>query len=625
MELGMLQIITTTASQALPLRNVDLVVYIVDSGKVINLVSDENGFAPLIEIEAPDKALSLDINYDGKTYSTVNLKATIPGYVERIVNGIQIFAQQKAIMELDMAPLEDVRTISEDTIETSILMKPVKRSCSTTAISNSDNLVAPIVLDYPIIPKTVTVHLGRPSEYARNVTVTFKDYVKNVASSEIYPTWPVESLKANILAQMSIILNRVYTEWYRSKGYDFDITNSTAYDQYFVEGRNIFDSVSEVVDGIFNQYIRKINTVNPYYAEYCDGKIAWCNGMKQWGTVTLAEQGYNAFEILEYYYGDDIEIVTTDRIEGVSGSYPGFSLSNGVRSDAVATIQNQLNRIAVNYPLIPKIYPVDGIFGDMTKEAVEVFQKQFSLTVDGIVGTATWYKISYIYVAVKKLAELGAEGVEDRIDFEYPGESIRQGDKNVYVQEIQFFIQKIALFTSKVPSVKIDSSFGSGTKAAVVAFQQLAGLTPDGIVGQQTWNTLVIAYKDTLNITVPNEEVMPEYPGTLIRRGSTGEDVRVIQNAMNVVNQAVGNLSWIAVDGIFGADTENEVKYYQSKNGLTADGIVGRLTWNSVRDQYTSVRRNPLAYNVVNFELAQMLYNNYTSLMYDIDNDERSI
>ncbi len=625
MALGTLQIITTTASQALPLAGVTCVVTITATNETIELTSDANGFVNILDIEAPERALSLDVNYEGVPYSTVNLVAAKEGYQKTIVSGIQIFAEEQSLMQVDMAPIANVSLVKETDIGRSILITPVQRACSETAQSNIDNLAAPIVLDYPIIPKTVTVHLGRPTATARDVTVTFKDYIKNVASSEIYPTWPVESLKANILAQISLILNRVYTEWYRSQGYNFDITNSTAYDQYFVEGRDIFSSVSEVVDEIFNEYIRKVNTVNPYYAEYCDGKIAQCSGMKQWETVTLAEQGRNAFEILTYFYGDDIEIVTTDRIEGVSGTYPGFVLKNGVSSDAVATIQNQLNRIAVNYPSFPKIYPVDGIFGPKTETTVKAFQKQFSLVVDGLVGMATWYKISYIYVAVKKLAQLTSEGVDDRLDFEYPGESIREGERSIYVQEIQFFLQKISLFTSSVPSVEIDSSFGSGTRAAVIAFQRLAGLTVDGIVGVQTWNTLVKAYQDTLEVDVPTVSYMPEYPGTSLRVGSTGENVRIIQNALNVVSQAVGNLSLIQVDGIFGSGTESAVRYYQSNNDLDADGIVGRLTWNSIRSQYTSIRSNPFAYNPMFYELAQVLYNNYTSLIYNIDNDEKNL
>ncbi len=622
MSQGKLQIITTTASKALPLEGVSLSVFDPVTEKVYELTTDAEGYAEAILIDAPDRALSLDASYEGIPYSKVDLTALKEGFQQISIFGIQIFAQETALMELDMTP------IAESQFRTTIIEIPDNQLVRTMQRSSNDHAeedLMTFVLDYPIIPKTITVHLGRPTASAQNVTVTFKDYIKNVASSEIYPTWPVQSLRANIYCQISLALNRVYTEWYRSKGYSFDITNSTAYDQYFVYGRNIFESVSVIVDEIFNEYIRKKNTINPYYAEYCDGRTVWCNGLKQWGTVYLANNGNNAFEILTYYYGEDIEIVSTDRIEGVAGSFPGMNLKEGVRSDAVAVIQNQLNRIAVNYPNIPTIYPVDGIFGPQTKAAVITFQKQFNLTADGIVGSATWYQISYIYVAVKKLAELTSEGIEDRLQYEYPGTPIRQGDRNVYVQEIQFFLQKISLFTSAVPSVKIDSSFGSSTKAAVMAFQRLAGLSADGIVGPATWNALVKAYRDTLNVAVPDQTLMPAYPGTALRIGSTGENVRIVQNALNVINQAEGNLSLIAVDGIYGNATAQAVRNFQSRNGLSVDGVVGPATWNALRNQYTAVRANPIAFSAINYELFEMLYRNYTSLMYNIDNEEKNL
>lgn len=618
---GFLQIIANTANKALPLSGVNLSVFNPETEETFFATTDENGYASLFSFDAPDRMLTLDQRYTGIPYSKVNVLAQKDGYQTIDITGVQIFDQETAILELPLSPLVDVDARANIiNIQDNQLIRPMQRSCGSSTESNSTNFV----LDYPIIPKTITVHLGRPTASADNVTVSFKDYIKNVASSEIYPTWPLQSLRVNIYCQISLALNRVYTEWYRAKGYNFDITNSTAYDQYFVYGRNIFESISRVVDDIFNEYIRKKNTVNPYYAEYCDGRSVWCNGLKQWGTVDLANQGRNAYEILRYYYGSDIEIVSTDRIEGIAGSYPGLSLKNGVRSDAVAIIQNQLNRIAVNYPNIPVIYPVDGIFGPMTEAAVRTFQKQFNLSQDGIVGKSTWYKISSIYVAVKRLAELTSEGIEERLNFEYPGIVLRQGDRNIYVQEVQFFLQKISVFTDRVPFVKIDSSFGSSTRAAVIAFQRLASITADGLVGPTTWNLLVRAYRDTLNVDVPTQQSMPAYPGTPLRIGSTGENVRIVQNALNVINQAEGNLSMIAVDGIYGNATANAVRSFQTASGLSADGVVGRATWNALRSQYSSVRVNPIAFSMINYELFQALYRNYTSLIYDIDNDERN-
>ncbi len=614
MGLGKLKIITTTADKALPLAEVTIEVYDPQCGNTTQLTSDENGNCDILSISAPDKQYSLDENYSGIPYSIVDIFVAKANYEEMIIRGVQIFDEITALEEIDLAPITDIVSTIEVSIGDNNLLRPSDEPVAELAPVISS---VPYVLAYPIIPKYVTVHLGAPQDDAQNVTVTFKDYIKNVASSEIYPTWPYESLRANIYCQISFLLNRVYTEWYRSRGYNFDITNTTAYDQYFVYGRNIFDSVSEIVDDIFNEYIRQKNSINPFIAQYCDGKQTWCPGLKQWGTVTLAEDGNNAFEILVYYYGSDIEITTTDRIEGVSGSYPGFNLKNGVRNDAVAVIQTQLNRISINYPLIPANYPVDGIFGSGTQEQVETFQRQFNLTDDGIVGNATWYKISYIYVAVTQLAELTSEGIDDRLNFEYPGVSQREGDRNVYVQEIQFFIQKMALFTSLLPKVTIDGNFGAGTKSAVIAFQRLAGLTQDGIVGRLTWSALVAGYQQTTGVDVPTNYIIPEYPGTLLRLGSRGEDVSIVQFAINAINQEIGAYELIGVDGIFGAATQTVVINFQERFELSADGIVGPSTWNTMRKQYSVAVGNPISFSDVNYQLALSVYMGYTGLIYN--------
>ncbi|MBQ4343667.1 MAG: peptidoglycan-binding protein [Erysipelotrichaceae bacterium] len=612
MAVGTLTVYVTVAQQALPLSGTRVTI------DTETKLTDDNGYAVFEGIEAPDPALSLDPDNTIVPYSTVNVTIERENYQTRAVQGIQIFAGQNALLNVDLLPEGRNYTETEvDVIPEHQLLNRMRHSCASYQEINDNGLEQQWVLNYPIIPKYVTVHLGRPTASASNVTVSFRDYIKNVACSEIYPTWPTESLKANIYCQISLIMNRVYTEWYRSKGYPFDITNSTAFDQYYVHNRNIFENISEIVDDIFNTYIRKLQTINPYYAEYCDGRQVWCNGLKQWGTVDLANKGYNAFEILKYYYGENIELVTTNRIEGVNGSFPGYSLKNGMKSDAVATIQSQLNRIAVNYPIIPTIYPVDGIFGAQTEAAVRAFQRQFNLTADGIVGNATWYKISYIYVAVKKLAELTSEGVEAGLNFEYPGSPVRQGDRSVEVQEIQFFLNKISLFTTRVPSVKIDSFFGSGTRAAVIAFQRLAGLTPDGIVGPATWNTLVEAYEDTLAVQVPEQNLLGTYPGTPVRYGSQGENVRKVQSALNTINQANGTLTTLTVDGVFGAQTEAAVRAFQSQNGLAADGIVGPATWNGINSSLSALFNNPILANEFFTRLREIIYDSYTDLMWN--------
>jgi len=258
----------------------------------------------------------------------------------------------------------------------------------------------------PYIPDTVTVHLGRPEENARNVTLPFLEYVANVASSEIYPTWPESAIRANMYAQISFVLNRIYTEYYRSRGYDFDITNSTSIDQKFIEGRDIFENIRTLALELFDSYIVRQGSVEPLFTAYCDGRRVTCDGLSQWGTVDLAEQGYTPYEILQYYYGDDIDLVTDVPVGPLRESAPAIPLRVGSVNDNVRTLQIRLNRIGRNYPSIPKIPETDGVFGSDTEAAVRRFQEIFGLTVDGIVGRATWYYVRRIYNAVKRLNEI---------------------------------------------------------------------------------------------------------------------------------------------------------------------------------------------------------------------------
>ena len=240
-------------------------------------------------------------------------------------------------------------------------------------------------IDKPVIPETIVVHLGAPDQAAENVTVPFIDYIKNVASSEVYPTWPEEAVRANILAQISFALNRIYTEHYPSRGFDFDITNSTQYDQKYIHNRDIFENISRIVDDVFNDYLVRQGNVQPLFASYCDGINTKCEGLSQWGTVDLAEEGLLPYEILQHYYGDDINIVFNAPVQGIERSYPGIPLRLGSAGEDVRIIQRQLNRIADNYPAIPKVL-VDGFFGVETQQAVKTFQQIFNLDADGIVG-----------------------------------------------------------------------------------------------------------------------------------------------------------------------------------------------------------------------------------------------
>ena len=362
----------------------------------------------------------------------------------------------------------------------------------------------------PVIPETITVHQGLPNTAAENVTVSFPDYVKNVASSEIYPTWDESALRANILAIMSYALNRVYTEFYRSRGYDFDITNTTARDQAFVNGRSYFENISRLVDEMVGSYIRRQGTVEPLAAKFCNGTTSTCDGLSQWGSEALAQEGLDSVEILRFYYGDDIEIVTNAPMAGITESYPGTPLRVGSRGPDVTVVQTSLNRIGQNYPAIPKVSPVDGIFGPQTEAAVKAFQQIFSLDPDGIVGRATWYQIVRVYVAVLKLAELQSEGQKFFFIQEYP-EFLSLGDTGVLVEQLQYMLSVLSSFLPQVPDPGMSGIFDNATLNAVRGFQRYAGLPVTGSVGEATWDAIFEQF-NSVDITVFDNGAL--FPGT---------------------------------------------------------------------------------------------------------------
>ena len=391
----------------------------------------------------------------------------------------------------------------------------------------------------PYVPQSITVHLGPPGADAENVTVSFPDYVKNVASSEIYPTWEPAAIRANVLAIISFALNRVYTEYYPSRGYPFNITSSTAYDQKFIKGRSIFENISQVVDSIFNSYIRRIGFVEPLAAKFCNGTTTTCDGLSQWGSQAMAEQGADSITILRSYYGDNIEIVTNAPVMGIRYSYPGAPVRLGDRGEAVLRIQTMLNRISRDYPAIPKVQPVDGIFGEGTEQAVIKFQQIFSLTPDGIVGSATWYKLVFLYVGVLDLAELVSEGqtfYANAIPLEF-SDVVAPGDTGEEVRVIQYLLSVVSEFYSNVPPVAVDGVYGPATRQAVIAVQQMAGLPQDGVVGEQTWQVLYRLYAGIADTMSEYTNVIPEqyrpqlaesdatsltqYPGRPLILGST--------------------------------------------------------------------------------------------------------
>ena len=395
----------------------------------------------------------------------------------------------------------------------------------------------PTVLPY--VPQRITVHLGTPNSDAQNVTVSFSDYVKNVASSEIYPTWDESALRANILAITSFALNRVYTEFYRSRGYDYDITNSTAFDQYFVNGRSFFDNVSRIVDELFDDYLRRPGFVEPLAAKFCNGTTVTCEGLSQCGSQNLAQQGYTSTEILDSYYGD-VEIVTNAPIQGITTSYPGTPLRRGTTGPSVVTVQASLNRIAQSYPAIPKIPVVDGIFGSRTEAAVRKFQEIFNLSPDGIVGPATWYALVRIYVAVTRLAELRSQGQRFYANSWATTDPIEQGDTGIKVEHLQYMLSVLSAYIPEIPPVNIDGIFGNATRAAVIAAQRRFGLPQTGIVDFQTWDEIYDQFSGIENTTLRGEESFPytqaiqgqtplrnRYARTSIMTQFPGSDLRI--------------------------------------------------------------------------------------------------
>ncbi len=365
----------------------------------------------------------------------------------------------------------------------------------------------------PYVPQNITVHLGTPDSYAANVTVPFANYIKNVASSEIYPTWSDSALRANIYAIVSYALNRVYTEFYRSRGYDFDITSSTAYGQAYVNGRSYFENVSRIVDELFNDYLRRPGFVEPLAAKFCNGTTVTCEGLSQWGSENLAQQGYSSVPILRNYYGN-VEIVNNAPIMGITSSYPGTALRRGSSGPYVVVVQVMLNRISQNYPAIPKLATVDGIFGSRTENSVRQFQQIFGLTADGIVGKATWYSMVRLYTAVTRLSELRSLGQQFyAIQWEYP-DPIQRGDRGDKVRHLQYMLSVLADFIPEIPAVSVDGIFGANTESAVRAAQGWFGLPITGQVDDTTWDEIYDQFAGIETAALRSGESFPATAGT---------------------------------------------------------------------------------------------------------------
>lgn len=405
---GNLNVIVTGTDSYSPLSSATIeIANTGEPNRILESVNtDRNGQTGNIELSAPPREYSMEPT-DNQPYSEYNVKISAPGYQEGLVSGVQIFSGENGLQSIVLQPSEQ----TPDYVYNPIVIgghtlweyyPPKIAEPEIKPLSESGE----IVLSRVVVPETIVVHDGVPGDStATDYYVPYIDYIKNVACCEIYSTWPESTIEANILAIMSFTLNRVYTEWYRNKGYNFTITSSTAYDHKWIYGKTIYENISQIADRLYNRYLARPHVKQPILTQYCDGKRVSCpNWMTQWGSKALGDDGFSAIDIIHYYYGSDMYVNEAEIVSGIPSSYPGYDLTIGSSGEPVITIQEQLNRIAQNYPAIPTV-TVDGIYGSATAESVRAFQSIFNLPVSGIVDFPTWYKISQIYVGVSKIGE----------------------------------------------------------------------------------------------------------------------------------------------------------------------------------------------------------------------------
>lgn len=593
---GLLTVQVRTGDDALPIAGARVTVRNPDGRILYETTTDAAGNTGKYPLTAPDVQYTLTPNYGRPAYSVVDVDVSAPGFVTEHIRRVEIVDTSTTILPVNMTPLA-AGMPPNDTI--TIPPPGLLQYAEDLHVADPGQYILAPDSDRAVVPEYITVHLGVPTDAtARNVRVRFVDYIKNCVSSEIYPTWPYNSIVANVHVIVTFALNRVYTEWYRSRGYNFDITNSTAYDQFYRDGGPVFENISRIVDGIFNVYARRRGFRNPFFTQFCNGSTVTCPGLSQWGTVDLANRGMTPLEILRHYYPDDLELVTSNNITGITESYPGYVLRLGSQGEAVRRIQNFLNRIRVNFPLIPRISNPNGVFGADTQDAVRTFQRVFNLEPDGIVGRDTWNKISFIYVGVIRLGELDSEGERHTIGENPPTSVLGVGSRGEDVMQLQFILDRIAPYYPTIPIIIKDGVFDAGTSNAVIEFQKTFGLTPDGAVGPATWNKLYAVYRGIQN-NVPVPPVTPQYPGgapqypgTALRVGSSGQDVRLMQTYMNTIRIVYPDIPYVVVDGVFGEATRRQVVAFQQEFMLTPDGIIGSATWNKIVEMFMLVTGN---------------------------------
>jgi peptidoglycan hydrolase-like protein with peptidoglycan-binding domain len=614
MATGFLKVEVASPANDLPITNATVTIYDKSPQRTITQgQTDENGQTAYYPLSAPEVANTLNRAQTAPAYSLYDVEVSADGFNTSYIHDVEILADTNSTLPVKLIPLlpeDQANNISrvfhthlqrydgeeEDTVYTDqpesdieITEHALRFEGQTPQAETTQTPQAPETYGVHdvYIPTNITVHLGTPNNSsARNVTVPFADYIANVASSEIYATWPTQSLYANMFAITTFAINRIYTEWYRGRGYNFDITNNTAYDQYFVYGRNIYDNLRQIANEIFDMYVRRIGYKNPLFTQYCSGTTVTCPGLSQWGTVDLANRGYTALQILKYYYGNDVEVVESSNVRAIQETYPGSTMREGMSSEYIKLMQTYLNRIRLNYPAINNIANPNGYFGADTTSAVKAFQKAFGLTQDGVIGRATWNKISQIYVGIVKLAELKSEGERAGIGTVPPTTTLRQGSTGNLVSELQYMINYISEYYDYVPDVTQDGKFGAGTANAVKEFQRNFNLTADGIVGSSTWNKLYEVYNNinkNSDVPLPDvNQILPEYPGTVLTVGSRGVQVGYVQKSLTNLNAQYPKIPAVANDNVYGNATATAVRAFQEQFGLTPDGVVGQATWNKI-------------------------------------------
>ena len=603
---GYLQVRATTAEEAIPIAGAKVVVS--QSGKTLYTVfTDNNGNTEPVQLNAPDREVLLNQDYKFLPYAKYDVTVSSDGLATKVFHGIMVYSDDTTILPVNMTP--DLATDYIDNPELNgniinhggyqeiflpnyeLILPPAERYVEFADFDN----VNPLTLPDVVIPYEVRVHLGRPESNATNVHIPFREYVWNVASHEVEWHWTDSTLEANIYCIISLVLNRIYTEWYPSRGKNFDITSETYNDQKFVYQGEYSVRIRTMVEQIFNRFIRRGGHKEPFFAEYCNGTTATCPGLSQTGSQALGLQGYTPIQILRYYYPPDVSIHETNNMQHIQASYPGYPLSMGVSGESVRVMQNYLNRIRVNYTWqIPQINPVDGVFGTQTYNAVRGVQEiyvssQPSTPVTGIVDFTTWYRIVYLYTAIRKLGELISEGQIIGVDRTPPTTTLGQGStQRREIGILQFLLNFISDFYPEVPSVIPDNNFGAETVNAVRAFQMAFNLTSDGTVGRNTWNKLFEVYWNLNDDIIlpppppPPPPPIPPFPGTNQQVGSSGAAVSQIQNCLNNIANRYPTIPKLTVDGQFGNNTRNAVIVFQRIFGLAQDGIVGPVTWNRI-------------------------------------------